>query len=93
MAVVSAREQSFVRALMYLGPKPRRPKPIQQVHDEYVFPQEEVDAYQRSTQYAEDVQMYFMKHVFQGMTSALGDTDTWIEDFYAWQDKENASCM
>ena len=85
MATTAAREQSYLKALMFLGPRPRAPRPIHQVHDEYVLDKGEQDVYQTQMSYDSAVLKYFMKHIFQGPTSALGNTDEWISDFYHWQ--------
>ncbi len=85
MAVSKAREQSYLRALMFLGPAPK----IVKVKHAGVKTSSEValetDSYIRSMKYHGKLDHYFMFHVFQGPTSALGNTDTWIEDFLNWQ--------
>jgi len=84
MAVTAAREESYIRAIMMLGAKPREPKRIGPGSAARSVPAE-VDAYKAAMTYNDEVQKYFLKHVFQGVTSALGNTDDWIEGFYAWQ--------
>lgn len=84
------REQEYVRALMYLGPKPREPKRIV-VWDRGSAERavkEEVEAYQRATEYNERVQDYWIHFIFApGQEIGIPD---WIEGFYKWQ-KENES--
>ena len=85
MAVSKARERSYLRALMYLGPAPKAYHGDAHAGVDDMRVTHRVDAYVNSMSYANKVEKYFLKHVFQGMTSALGNTDNWIEGFYSWQ--------
>ena len=90
MAVSEARERSYIRALMYLGPAPALDERLGVVDIESSARwqdklRKDISVYKRSMTYHEQLNRYFTKHVFQGMTSALGNTDDWIEGFLAWQ--------
>jgi len=90
MAVTSAREQSYIKALLVCGAKPRKTGTFR--HEMSALEVSiNAERYKQSMRYAQIVEVYFIQHVFQGPTSALGNTDKWIEDFYQWQDKEQES--
>jgi len=89
MAVTTtrAREDSYVRALMYLGPRPRKPIRQWENGDEVGLAPEEYEQFLKRLQYEERAERYFLEHVWQ--TEPRRD-DTWLADFYHWQ-RENAA--
>ncbi len=89
MAVSEARERSYIRALMYLG---RTPKLVRFKHAGHKTTDEaaqEIDSFNKWYDYQSKLNEYFIRHVFQGMTSALGNTDDWIEGFINWQREQH----
>ena len=79
-----AREDSYIRALMVLGKRPRRPAAIGLDGN---YPKREVGAYKAMVEYDDRVQLYFIHHILQNEPRFVGISQPgWIADFYHWQD-------
>ena len=84
-----SREQEYIRALMFLGRRPREPKRIGPGSAARSVP-EEVEAYKRATEYNERVQNYWIRYIFcPGNEIGIPD---WIEGFYQWQKENEREC-
>ena len=79
-----AREDSYVRALMVLGKRPRQPREILAGTAEYNA--EEMAVWVSNQNYDEAAQDYFVFHVLQSEPRFVGTTKPgWLADFYHWQ--------
>lgn len=81
------REESYVRALMYLGPLPREPKRIGPGSVARKN-RREIEAYMKSNDYNMRVQKYWIDFIF-GPGPEYQRLPDWIEGFYDWQRRAN----
>ena len=95
MAVTAAREQEYVKAVMYLGPAPR---PAKRIGPDSAARgvQTEVDAYKRSWEYGTACDDYYLTHVSNRESlshNAVSSHDAWVTGFYAWQRADRIECI
>jgi hypothetical protein len=89
MAIPPATEESYIRALLVLGPKPRYPVcPSNSHYSSKEFLQREVDYYNATAEYMGEVAKYVASHLFIGPTSVHKYAVGWVDGFLRWQREE-----